>query len=397
MNKYDVAIIGAGPAGAICALECAKKGLSAVLIDKNEFIGQTSVCGGLLPASVLLNFDVPRKLIKRKLKGFLINSPSGKKIKLDFKNMGAMSPRKEFDAYWGEQANKQGAKLLLSTRAIKIEPADNEMLVLCETNGKEKEIRAEAVVIANGPASTLAQNLLGNIYKNRNFAIAMQRYYPMKKGKKFDYFEVFHDPSLGYGVGWISPYENTVAIGAGVLHNQGSNIHKRFDEFIGHYDIKDRINLSNELKIEVAMLPFDTFPKKLYGNRFLIIGDAAMLCNPFSGDGVFYAMMSGKFAAETLQQAKQKNDFGENILKEYQNKVEKRFREIFDTSLQIQKTLYSSSKFAEISLSNADKDFAAFLEGVIWTASVSEIPLKDKLKMGIQVLKNKLLSGDIIG
>lgn len=388
MNEiYDVAVVGAGPAGSSCAKACAEKGLSVILLEKANKAGARSVCGGLLPGALLKEFDIPQSLLERRMNGFFMYLPNGRKVSLTFSDPGATTNRSKFDEFLCNEAVRSGVKLKTSGDVTHVEILKDS--VLLTVNGAEK-LRAKLVVVANGPHSRLVKDLLGDIYSSRNFAVGLQRHYPLKKGYDFTHFEVYHDPSLGYGLGWISAYSKTAAIGVGLLHSQAGDIKKKHAEFVTHYDISSKVDLSKPLKEEAAIIPFHTFSKKLYSDRSLIIGDAAMLCNPFSGDGIYYAMKSGLFAADSASEALRDGDFSSSKLSSYQRAIEKEFRISMDLSFKMQKMIYSSPKFAEAQLSSTDKSTALLIEKMIWTKELKSMSFSEKLNMLLNVIKTKI-------
>jgi digeranylgeranylglycerophospholipid reductase len=309
---------------------------------------------------------------------------------MDFKEMGATVNRSEFDAYLAKEAEKSGAKLILAARVTDIERKTGGFVTYFEKNGVTGSFASKALVIANGPNSSFVKKLIGNIYKNRSFALGIQKHYPLKEGYNFTHFEVFHDSLLGYGLGWISAYSKTAAIGVGIRLDEAGGIESKLDEFVMRHDISKKVDLSKPLKKEVAILPFHSFPKKLYAEGCIAVGDSAMLCNPFSGDGIYYALKSGQFASDVIAKAIKENDLSEDNLKKYQTHLESEFRSGMDISLRLQKAIYSSPKYAEVSLSSADKKFVGFMEILLWTKEIKSLSLSEKLNLIFGMVKAKL-------
>jgi len=387
---YDVIVVGAGPAGSTCAASCAKMGLNVALLEKEKQAGDASVCGGLLPAVVFDEFDIPPELISRKINGFKAYSPSGNKVLMHFSTKGATTERSRFDKMLADKSVRQGAKLFTSTKAVSTVIQENHVKVISISKGEKIDFIGKIIVIANGPKSSLVEGIFGKIYDGLRFEIAIQKYYPLAENQDYSFFEAYHDPLLGYGLGWLSPLKDYAVVGAGIPLEEGRLLKKKFEEFITHYDIPKKIDSKKCLKVEGAVIPFDNFPKKLYSKRVLVVGDAAMLCNPFSGDGVYYAMKSGVFAAEVIVKAINSGDFSESRFARYQKQLEENFREQFKICLSMQKQTYGSHKFAEKSLTNADSDFINFLERVIWTKKTKKLSLKDKWSLLIGMIKTKL-------
>ncbi len=386
-HKYDVIVVGAGPAGSSCAGECAKRGLDVLLIERDQYPGKGNVCGGLLPPSILKQFKIPSKIILRKIRGYKIFSPSGKEVKINFSKKGAITSRQLLDDFLAKDAVKHGAELMTSCNVEDVSIRGSRARTMCVNNRKRMYFESDCVVAADGPLSNITKGILGDIYSGKKMIIAMQEHYKTKKGYDYSYFKVFHDPALGYGLGWLSPRKNDVVLGAGVLTGDGKNLRKRFDEFRGHHRIMERVGSEVPHKKEGGLIPFDEFPRKLYADRFMAIGDAGMLCNPFSGDGVHYALESGLFAAETIAGSTR---YSEKEFRLYQDLIEEHYREVFTICHGLQKQMFSSHKFAEQSLSNADEKFVNFLDRIIWNKKIKRLNNTEKIELMINVIRGKI-------
>ena len=388
-TAVDVIVVGAGPAGSICACECAKNGFSVLLIEKTAKVGKSNICGGLLTASVLQNFFIPSRIISRVILGYKIYSPSGQQILMPFSNPGATVERKNFDYFLAKEAENSGVELITSCKVLGVEQDSDSSTVNCSLGNIKKTFKADVVVIANGPKSNLVEGVIPGFYNGLKFVVAMQQHYPLFKNQSYPFFEAFHDAYLGYGLGWFSPMGNHAIIGIGILLSEVRELKKRFMHFTARKEFLSKVDLSKILKTESALIPFDNFPKKLYSDRILIVGDAGMLCNPFSGDGIYYAMMSGKYAAQTIATAFELNDFSKKGLHMYQVMLEKNFRAQFSVCNSMQKQIYSSPTFAERSLTTADKNFVDFIEKIIWSKTLKKLTLRMKLALLINLIKNK--------
>jgi len=328
--KYDVVVVGAGPAGSTAAKHLAEKGIKVLLLDKSKF-PRAKPCGGGLPMHVWKRFPYVKDMIESYSYGAYSFSPS-LKYRVVFKKdepIVGMVLREKFDSRLVKLAIDNGANFIdgKTVEDIKISK-DEAKLVLDD----KQELNAELVIAADGVWSTIA-NKVGLIPREgRRIGFCMFQEYDVGEeiidrffgnDKTCSIHLKFQD-MMGYG--WLFPKKQHLNIGVGKISSD--------DEMS-----KSKINLSHVYKEyiknlkKVKMIPDDLKVgrckggalhisplKKTYSNRVLICGDAAGFINPLSGEGIYYAMSSGKIAAGIIIESLEKGDTSETFLSSYQTK-----------------------------------------------------------------------------
>jgi len=374
-------VVGAGPAGSSAAESLVKKGFKTILLEKKNF-SQSKVCGGLLPASVLKEFDVPLKVILRRLKGYRVYLPNNETVIFNFKDEGATTDRNLLDSFLANRAQDAGAELIGNAQAIDVKIERAKAKVAYKKAGKIHEVSSQVVIAADGIGSKMAMKILGNIYEKRNLALGYQVNFPILDDSS--YFDVFISETIGYGLGWLSPKLETATLGVGIGLYRSKTIKKIFYDHISERRqiLAEKIDLNREISREVAVLPLDKFVSKAYSDRFLIVGDAALLVNPFSGDGIYYALKSGRMAADTVEKAYERDSFSEESLKDYQILLEREFEDVFDFCLKVHKRFYKYPERLAFIVKDS-KGMYEFLEDCIWSKTRKKVSLRQKIGLDI--------------
>ncbi|ACF13734.1 geranylgeranyl reductase [Chloroherpeton thalassium ATCC 35110] len=291
--KCDVAIIGGGPSGAAAAHELAKAGISNVLIERN--FNNTKPCGGAIPLGLIEEFAIPDEIVERKVDHMAVRSPKGRVIEMHMPTgFVGMVRRERFDRFLRERAAADGTELL-EAKMRKVRKTNGVYQISVDAASKGvSEIEAKYVIGADGANSKVANEL--GFPPNEYKAIAIQErfHYSPALERYNNLVEIWFDGEVSPDFyGWIFPKADHVAIGTGTDDKHG-NIRKlqaRFREKIG-LDIEPYLE-------EAAKLPMH--PRKSFTQESaMLVGDAAGLVTPSNGEGIFFAMRSGKMAGQTL-------------------------------------------------------------------------------------------------
>jgi geranylgeranyl reductase family protein len=318
---YDVAIVGAGPAGASAAFTLEKSGYNIVLIDKEEF-PRPKPCAGVLPPRIFSEIEVPKEVVERPLYGYRIFSPSGRRVESKFPKPGIIVRRENFDSY------------LLSR--LKCEP-EQIRIVSCEIekdfvrlSGEKGTFCAKAVLGCDGVNSLFRKVVQKDETPRKrvnDMALAMQYEISLSDGvideRIGNWFEVYY--TLSYGYGWISPIKGAVKVGVGgVSEGFKKNIKKILDEFIEKEDVARKLKDGQVVKTEAHFIPIIGPLSTLSADRLLLCGDAGGFVFPGTGEGIYYAIKSGRIAGGVLGQALKDDDLNvESLTKAYNEQLEK--------------------------------------------------------------------------
>ena len=289
--RYDVAVIGGGPSGAVAARLLAQAGLETVLLERN--LQNVKPCGGAIPLGLIEEFSLPSELVEKKLSHMRARSPKGRVIGMHMPNgYVGMVRRERFDSYLRDEARKAGCTIEEGLANSIDQKGDG--FVIRSLGDKLPPIEAKYIIGADGANSKTADAL--HFPPNDLKVIAMQqrfRYTPSIE-QFSEIVEIWFDGEVSPDFyGWIFPKADHLAIGTGTEDRKHNirELQKRFVEKIG---ITDKPYLDEAAKI--PMKPRRSFT----GNRAILVGDAAGLVTPANGEGIFFAMRSGKLGAQAM-------------------------------------------------------------------------------------------------
>jgi geranylgeranyl reductase family protein len=326
---YDVIIVGAGPAGATAAKFLAEKGIHTLLIDKHTY-PREKPCGGVLSIRTLKRFPyITDDIIDTYSYGGSISSSSLlHKVQVQKETpIAAFVLRKTFDHGLVNIAVQNGTTFKDGTAVVDIQRTKDKVKIWL--NNKES-VETQLLIGADGIWSTVAKHT-GFSQHYPNIGRCLFQEYPLENTQLDQYFTEkrlfqFYLRFRGInGTGWVFPKKNSVNIGIGEIQPSTSDPTKTpplkevYTSFLQVLREKKRIPPSIQIgTMQGGILPLQPL-EKTYADRVVLCGDAAGLMNPLTGDGIHYAMSSGKFAAEVCTEALKKEDTSAAFLSNYQH------------------------------------------------------------------------------
>jgi geranylgeranyl reductase family protein len=294
MVRYDVVIIGAGPAGSSAAKVLEEKGYNLLIVDK-ELFPRNKPCAGVLSPKISSLVDVPEYIRERPLDGYRVFSPSGVTIESSFPQKGSIVDRGVFDDYLVGFLKKPPTQV-----EVKEITEKNHCL---EVKGEDWRCEASCIIGADGANSVVRKYC--SIPRKR---VALAAQYVIKLHPDIidrrvgNWFEVYY--TLNYGYGWISPMKNYLKVGVGIISDylKGS-IWQVLDKFMMQPNIKKRSQEGKIVRREMHVIPTSGPLDKLTGKQAILVGDAGGFVFPGTGEGIFYAIKTGRIAASILDQA----------------------------------------------------------------------------------------------
>lgn len=370
--KYDVVIVGAGPAGSTAAKYLAEKGIPVVLIDKAMF-PRDKPCGGGLPTRVQKRFPYIRPFIDSISYGSITYS-SSLRYKLDFireKPLLLNVLRKDFDDGLVNLAMKAGAVFLGGKTVMDVSITQKCVSVLLDDG---QTIETEVVIGCDGTRSVVADKT--HLSKKLEvLCIALVQEQPLTPEQLDTYFtkkrlvHLFIKVQGIAGYGWLFPKKNCVNIGIGEFQSalpkskQKIPLKETYEAFIAA--LKEKGFLPEDFPVENlkgAILPI--FPlDNTYGDRVVLCGDAAGFINPITGEGIYYAMASGQIAATVITDGLKVKDLSKQYLSRYQELWNKDFGEDLKLLGRFNNQWGKNSEKI-VRLLTRDKKFAKLIVGV---------------------------------
>ena len=299
---YDAVVIGGGPAGATAATDLALAGHSVLLMERG---GRIKPCGGAVPPRLLEDFDIPQSLLVARARSARMIAPSGRAVDMPVGEIGyvGMVDREDFDEWLRVRAEHSGAERLQATFE-KIERDEHQHPLVTfrrERGGPIESVRARCVVGADGARSAVAKQCLPNAERVK----CVFAYHEIIKSPDFDSDEfdanrcdVFYQGRLSPDFyAWVFPHGETASIGVGSA-NKGFSLRGAVSEMRSDLDLAR----CETIRREGAPIPLKPLKRWDNGADVIVAGDAAGIVAPASGEGIYYAMVGGRFSAEAASE-----------------------------------------------------------------------------------------------
>jgi geranylgeranyl reductase family protein len=292
--RYDVIIIGAGPAGSTSARHCAAAGLSALLLDRERF-PRAKPCGGALSARArdILGVILPDELIEQACYGARIRFGTQSVECRKQRPIAYMIDRSRFDHFLAGEAVRAGTEF--RERETVTEVRQDGRSAVVTTPGGIYE--AQYAIVADGVNSMFARQVRPALGRDELMAamtttVARTR---SVQDDRDDLLEMhFGIAPLGYG--WVFPHGDRLSIGIMGLASHLSGAPQRFRAYCRSVGFPDA-------GMRGHMIPLGGMARPIASGRVLLVGDAAGFADPFQGEGLVHAIRSGQLAAEAVSKA----------------------------------------------------------------------------------------------
>ena len=332
----DICILGAGPGGLTTAIDLAQKGIPSLVVDKAIF-PRHKADGDAMTSNVLrtlfeLSPDMYHRLTQRtdivkSINGFCFSAPNGKSVSFSLASPVNKAleiedcfgcKRIDFDQFLLDEAKKEPLIQILENCALHDFERTSEGGIILYDKTRSVEIHAKLLIIASGSNSRFTRILGGFSHHPKEMAIGLRAYYKNVKGLQAGRTHCVLYKSILPGGICINPMADGTASISVVMRSyeikkNKLNPQKELLEAIQKQPFLKRAFKDAELVGEIAgtSLHLGVSDRKIAGNNFIIIGDAAGLADPISANGIGHAMITGRMAASKAAECLQKNDFSE--------------------------------------------------------------------------------------
>ena len=339
----DIAIVGAGPAGAAAACRFARAGFGVVLIDQRRF-PRDKVCGDFVSPAALAEFErldlslhpVVRDANRIRHGALYVN---GEKViarpfpyVAGLRDHGLCIPRMLLDNAVVQAAVASGARLIEEARVTGYETDTAGVTLFYQGIGGQNRLRARLLVGADGSSSLISRILRGTKPQRRDQIIAVRSYFEGVDGAE-DQADLYVKSSPFPGYYWLFPIGTDSAnVGVGVLLEAWRPSQEQLGQLIAQLIVSDpaiRRRLRRaKMRDRIVGWPLAIFNPKLpiIANRVALIGDAAGLINPLNGEGIQYALRSGRWIVEELRDAVASDRLSAAGLRPYATRVHAEMR-----------------------------------------------------------------------
>ncbi|TMW71864.1 FAD-dependent oxidoreductase [Alteribacter natronophilus] len=353
-DRFDVIVVGAGPAGTSCAYTAAKSGLNVLLIERGEYPGSKNVMGGILyrkqMEEIIPEFwkeaPLERPVVEQRFwfmdrESMVTSSYKGLEWGREpYNNFTVL--RAKFDQWFASKAVEQGALLINETVVTECIVEDGRVVGV-RTDRPDGDVYADVVVLADGVNSLLGKSLgFHKEWKPDEVALTVMEVMNLPKktiNERFNVednqgvsIEIFGDSTQGL-LGTAFLYTNKDSLNIGVGTTLSGMIKKKLKpyhllEYVKtHPMVKPYLEGGETAEYLAHLIPeggYKSVPR-LVGDGVVIVGDAAQFVNAIHREGSNMAMSSGKMAAEAIVRAKEIGDFTERTLDHYRKELYRSF------------------------------------------------------------------------
>jgi geranylgeranyl reductase len=301
MESFDTVVVGGGPAGATAAADLAARGHEVLLLDR---AGRIKPCGGAIPPKLLRDFDIPDELLVARIGGARIVAPSARSVNMPIDGgFVGMVDRDIFDEWLRERAAQLGATRRSGT-FLRLEPLPTggyHLHYRTKADGAERTVRARTVIGADGAISAVARQAVPGADEVPK-VFAYHEIIRSPTGSMADYdatrCDVHYDGELSPDFyAWVFPHGATASIGTGSMHKGFA-----LREAVAALRRKAGLDELETVRREGAPIPLHPLKRWEDGRGVVLAGDAAGVVAPASGEGIYYAMLGGRLAADAAEE-----------------------------------------------------------------------------------------------
>ena len=321
---FDAIIAGAGPAGNSTANSLSRMGYEVAVLDWRQNLGD-KLCTGVVGRECVERYPPDKADILREARSATVIAPSGRSHRVVNEEPQAyIIDRVAFVASLARRASEAGATYRVGENVVGIRCSEAGVSVLTSSPTGDRLYEARVLVIASGFASPLLRMVgLGNGHQT-DYMIGCQA---VVEANDLEDAEVYLGEAISPGsFGWLVPVSGSEAL-LGLVSRQEPNGHMH--DFLQALQQAGKVrSVTKEPKrwgIPIQPLPVT------YRNRVIVVGDAAGFVKPATGGGIYYALLSGDMAADTVIEAFEADDFSARRLKRY----EARWKAAFGRELRI--------------------------------------------------------------
>jgi geranylgeranyl reductase family protein len=288
VKEFDAIVVGAGPAGSVTAYRMAREGASVLLLDRARFPRDKPCGGGLTYRAVReLPFSVDpvvEDVVDRFEFGFRYGSR--------FVRKGAapiilMTQRSRLDAFLAEAAAAAGAEFRDAAKVTDV-AADGTVSLDSE------RLKASVVVGADGVNGITARSL--GLTTRYRYGVALEGNVKYTRAREDRYRgrAVLELGVVAGGYGWVFAKGDHVNVGVGGWESEGPRLRDHLDRLCREHELDS----SAVESLRGYRLPLRRRSDPLHISRVVLVGDAAGLVDPLSGDGIYEALVSARLASE---------------------------------------------------------------------------------------------------
>lgn len=374
-SLYDVIIVGAGPGGSAAAHYLAQHGLKVAIVDKAEFPRDKTCGDGLTPRALWVLNDIgildQVTAFAYRINGLELHGSNGNVVTASipsheiYPDYLLIAPRFRLDDVIRSRAQESGAEFFDQLRVRDVHQFDDHAEVVAEHRGEKRCLRGRVVVLAVGANLGLLLKL-GILAQPPPVTLAARGYYHHLEGLSDRAEAHFAEVPLP-GYGWVFPISETTAnIGVGFWeswvpwYKKPASAKTAMDHFLAHNPRMKAIMAEAKLEGAIRGFPLrvDFAQAPTTHGRILLVGESAGLVSPLTGEGIDFALESGRIAAQFLLERFESGDLETASLEAYDRLLRDQFqrlfvfltriRQVYNNPYLMNKTIRATRRFPEI-------------------------------------------------
>lgn len=292
---HDVIVVGTGPAGSVLAYLLAKRGLDVLILERATLPRYKS-CGGGVTWKAMQNLPFDASAVfEHKAVGGIVTFAGQQLLKVEVGwPVAWLVMRDRFDHYLVQQAVNVGARLMEGLSVVSVEDRGDRVVVI--TN--QGELESQLLAGADGVNSIVARSV--GLLTNREVGVALEAELAVAPSslEAQGAYATFDFGALPGGYGWIFPKRDHLSVGMfKAIPGKAIGLKKALEKFIASEAVLLNPRI---LHLQGHQIPLGGRAQTLHKGRVLLVGDAANLADPWMGEGISYAVVSARLAAETM-------------------------------------------------------------------------------------------------
>lgn len=293
VERVDLLVVGAGPAGCTAAATAAGAGLKVLLIEQRPCVGLPVQCAEYVPAQIVGMVTMSERWIAQRIRTMLTHLPDGEIV--ESPAPGYVLDRALFVKGLAVAARRAGAEVWTGARALE----RTAQGVRVRRGNREVVIECTVAIAADGPRSTVGR-WLGQVNEELVDAVQVEVVLPAPQPST----QVFFDGAYPGGYGWLFPKGETANVGVGVNRRLGG------DPLVALEHLLTRLQISAGAVVgrTAGLIPCGGPLPHLRVGEILLVGDAAGHTHPITGAGIFAAVVGGTLAGRAAARAIQRGD-----------------------------------------------------------------------------------------